>query len=73
MKAKSISMWAVIVKSKRTEWIHWPTIRATRRDTRLAYEDEYIFGDSGDECRERFEARLKSGQVRLARVTISEQ
>lgn len=59
-----IDMWAVIVRSKRSEWIHWPTIARTRREAWEKYEAH---------CPPAYQAEqdLKKKKVRLARVTVT--
>lgn len=33
----SISLWAIVINSKRSAWVHWETIRRTRRQAIHAY------------------------------------
>lgn len=32
-------LWAVVVQGTRSRWIHWPSVRGTRRDAIRAYGD----------------------------------
>jgi hypothetical protein len=39
---RSLQMWAVVVKSLRTEWIHWCTIDLTRRAAWAKYKEIWM-------------------------------
>ena len=67
MKAPTpIKLWAVVVRSQRSEWIHPHTLRRLRKDAKAVYLDQYV-----DSYRPKAEAQFRSGKVRLARVTVS--
>ena len=57
-----IVLWAAIIDSKRSAWIHWHTIRRTRKEARAAYLEMW-----GDKYHKQ---ALKN--VRFARVIVSE-
>ena len=62
-----LSMWAVIVRSQRTEWIHWQTIARTRREAWDKYKEGWL-----PEHQQQCESELRSGMVRLSRVIVVE-
>lgn len=62
-KPHPIRMWAVIIKSHRSEWIHWETVAPTRKGARDRYDT--IWSNPG-----RVQIMLKEGRIRLARVTV---
>ncbi len=64
--ASPLQMWAVIIRTKRTEWIHWHTIRMTRKGAWEAYLQSWI-PEHHDQCRR----DRKSGKIRLAKITAS--
>lgn len=39
--ARPVAMWAAVVRSTRTEWIHYLTIRRTRAEARAAYLEQW--------------------------------
>lgn len=61
-------MWAVIVRSKRSEWIHWRTISRTRQGAMDHYKKEW-----NPEYQNRANDELKSNKIRLAKVVVSEE
>lgn len=63
-RSSPLTMWAVIVRNPRTEWIHSLTLRRTRREARRAWLDQW----GGHVPREQ---ALKG--IRFARVTITEK
>lgn len=67
MKLASIVLWAVIVRSQRSEWIHYPSLRHRRKDVWEAFCDGWL-----SESRPALEMALKIGKYRLARVVVRE-
>jgi len=63
-----ITMWAVIVKSARSQWIHWTTLDRTRKGAWEKYKAEWL-----PEYRHRCEEEKRTGKVRLARVDVAER
>lgn len=61
------SLWAVVVRSARTEWIYWPSISRTRRGAWIQYLGNYT-----PEAKAAAEKERRSGRLRLARVRVEE-
>lgn len=66
MKPAPVILWAVIVRSKRSEWIHHGTLRQTRKDAWQAFCESW-----GN--RPALEWERKAGRYRLARVVVTER
>ena len=62
--AKPITLWAVIGRSKRSEWIIPDTVSRTRRAARDAY-------NGGPDKTDWFSVHRKKGWLRLDRVVVS--
>lgn len=62
MVARTTGLWAPIIRSQRAEWVFWPCVRATRRESRA----EYLRGVPLEKHNEYLE------RVRFARVDITE-
>ncbi len=60
-------MWTVIVKSKRSEWIHWMTIGRTKLAAWTKYLEQWM-----PEHQQQCQKDRQAGKVRLARVRIAE-
>jgi hypothetical protein len=65
MTKPTLRMWAVIVKSRRTEWIYWPSIDRTRAGAIKLYGKDYSNPNIYNEHR-------RKNQVRTARVIVTE-
>lgn len=61
--ASPILMWAVIVRSQKSEWIHYETVHRLRREAYGKYEERHT-----PEIALR---DFNSGRIRMARVAIS--
>lgn len=68
MKPAPIILWAVVVRSKRSEWIHPDTLRRLRKDAWAA-----ILGRHVPEHRHALELRRKEGKYRVTRVVVTEK
>lgn len=65
--AAPISVWAVVVVGKRTEWILWPSVARTRKESWAAAR-AYLFSP---EHVTKAEAERRSGRFRVERVTVA--
>lgn len=63
--ASPVRMWAVVRRTKRTEWIIPTTLAYTRKAAWQAYLDHWLSEHWPKQEKER-----KAGDVRLARVTL---
>lgn len=63
--ALPITLWAVIVKSKRSEWIHYETIARTKRKAWRKYQEQW-----NPDYLHLATAELAVGRVRLSRVKV---
>lgn len=68
MKVPQLEMWAMVVRSKRSEWINPSTIGRTRRQAWEKYLELWP-----PENHAELERRRKMGVLRLSRVTITAQ
>lgn len=67
-KQTPITMWAVIICNTRCEWIHSGSISRTRNEAWRQYRDNWLPSTYA-----KLDALRRSGELRLARVTIAEQ
>ena len=63
MSAPSVVLWAAVIKSQRSEWIHHYTIRSTRRAAKAAYLETWIPSHH----------RIALKNVRFAKVVVALQ
>ena len=61
-KPVPVIMWAAIIRSQRTSWINWNTVRRTRTESRKAFLDMW----------EPHAHKKILENVRFARVIVSE-
>lgn len=64
--ASPVPAWAVVVRSHRSEWIHWHTVKQTRAEAWEAFCNGYAAWD-----RPELEKQRRAGRYRLARVTVA--
>lgn len=65
-KARSEILWAVVVVTAQSEWIHWRSLAHTKLMSWRIYLEEWLPPE-----RPRIERQMKDGGVRLARVKLS--
>lgn len=62
--APAITLWAVVARSKRSEWIVTDTVRNTRKAAKEAF-------NGGPDKPDWYTRARKDGWVRLEKVTVS--
>lgn len=65
--ARPLAMWAVIVQSSRSEWIHWMTLASTKKESWRRFLEQWLPEHHAAREEERRQGKLS---IRLVRCEL---